>query len=130
MARINAEEVKNIREALKAELPEFKFSVTKTGNSGVTIVILSGCCDFVNDCIDKEPRLIEKLKVGGAVIDKNSLNSQWKGKTLEVLTKIVKIARSQGWYDNSDYLTDYFDTAYYIWLYVGSYNKPYIYKGD
>jgi len=30
------------------------------------------------------------------------------------------------WYDNSDAQTDYFDTAYYVDVNVGKWDKPYI----
>ena len=31
----------------------------------------------------------------------------------------------RGWYDNSDAMIDYFDTAYYMDISVGDWNKPY-----
>ena len=34
----------------------------------------------------------------------------------------------RAWYDNSDAMTDYFDTAYYTHVSVGKWNKPYEYK--
>jgi len=30
------------------------------------------------------------------------------------------------WYDNSDAMTDYFDTAYYMDINVGQWDKPYV----
>jgi hypothetical protein len=31
-----------------------------------------------------------------------------------------------GYYYNSDAMTDYFDTAYYYYINVGKWNKPYV----
>jgi hypothetical protein len=30
------------------------------------------------------------------------------------------------WYDNSDSMTDYFDTAYYLRINVGQFDRPYV----
>jgi hypothetical protein len=38
---------------------------------------------------------------------------------------IIKTAPTDKWYDRSDAMTDYFDTAFYIHLSIGSYNAPY-----
>ena len=42
MAYISTEEVKHIRNALKAEMPEYKFSVTKDDHHGVRIAFMEG----------------------------------------------------------------------------------------
>ena len=39
----------------------------------------------------------------------------------------VKVGRA--WYDNSDAMVDYFDTAYYTHLNIGKWNKPYEFTG-
>jgi len=49
------------------------------------------------------------------------------GKALETITKIMAALKSAGWYDNSDAQIDYFDTAYYTDLDIGSWDKPYIF---
>jgi hypothetical protein len=36
--------------------------------------------------------------------------------------------RGSEWYDRSDVQTDYFDTAYYMDVNVGQWNKPYIFE--
>ena len=33
------------------------------------------------------------------------------------------------WYDKSDAMVDYFDTAYYIDINIGKWNKPYVFTG-
>ena len=49
MPFIRTEEVKQIRDALKKALPEFKLSVTKQHHSGVTVAIMKGPVDFGTD---------------------------------------------------------------------------------
>jgi hypothetical protein len=42
------------------------------------------------------------------------------------LKEIKKALMAAGYYDNSDAMTDYFDTAYYYYINVGKWNKPYV----
>ena len=43
--------------------------------------------------------------------------------------ELTAAMRGNLWYDNSDIMTDYFDTAYYLNINVGQWNKPYVYTG-
>ena len=57
-------------------------------------------------------------------------------KVLSQAKKIVEIMKTapanvkggRAWYDNSDAMTDYFDTAYYTHINVGKWDKPYEFK--
>ena len=39
--------------------------------------------------------------------------------------ELIAAMKGNMWYDNSDAMTDYFDTAYYIDINAGKWNKPY-----
>lgn len=113
MAYINKEQVKQIRESLKKEFPEIKFSVRKENYSSVHVTILkspynfsdlphyrTNCSTSVNhfrvpDCIHR--RMLEKI------------------------ITIVKTGSDRTWFDKSDSMTDYFHVAFYINLYVGKF---------
>jgi hypothetical protein len=41
------------------------------------------------------------------------------------LTEAFAALKAAGWYNNSDAQTDYFDTAYYVDVNIGQYDKPY-----
>ena len=123
MAYISTEEVKAIREELKAEFGnKFKFGVRKgAGSLSVRVTLLSGTTNF-NDILD-----------GREYID---INHYWLGnygKHEKLFSKIVniiktapgKVSAGGEWYDNSDAMTDYFDTAYYFNIHVGAWDKPY-----
>jgi hypothetical protein len=106
MAYITTEQVKEIREALKKKFPSnkgWKFSVTREHRSGVKITVISGPANF-----DNRP---------GTTITPNR-------ETHPYLQQIYNIANS-GNHDNSDAMTDYFDVGFYVWLSVGTYDKPY-----
>ena len=48
------------------------------------------------------------------------------GKAKSFLLETFAAMKSAGnWYDNSDAQVDYFDTAYYVDVNIGSWNKPY-----
>ena len=129
MAYINAKDVQAIRNELKAEFKDFKFGVRKShgGSNGVSVTIKQGPTDF-SDITDEN---------GYAQI-----NQYWLGRTgvhqafFEKVIEIIKTApirgegfhAGRGWYDNSDSMIDYFDTAYYMSVNVGDYYTPYAQK--
>ena len=43
--------------------------------------------------------------------------------------ELTAAMRGKLWYDNSDIQTDYFDTAYYLQINVGKYDRPYVCTG-
>jgi hypothetical protein len=49
----------------------------------------------------------------------------YEGKTRDVLALVVDAIKSADYYDRSDAMVDYFDTAYYFHINIGDYNKPF-----
>ena len=128
MAFINAEDVKAIRNELKATFPKFKFGVKKQDFHKVSVTIKEGPTDF-SDCFRDDD--------GYAQINHYHTHMYGEHKDFfDAVHKIIKTAhikgecnnKNKGWYDNSDAMTDYFDTAYYISMNVGDWNKPYVQK--
>ena len=128
MAYIGKEDVKAIREELKATFPKFKFGVRKRDWNQVTVTVKEGPTDF-SSCFRGDD--------GYAQI--NQYHTQMFGEHqafFDAIHKIIKTApikgegywKGKGWYDKSDAMTDYFDTAYYISMNVGEWNKPYVQK--
>lgn len=119
MAYISAEDVKAIREALKARFPKFKFGARKSsGSLAVDVTIKAGPTDFSNIMNPQFPGHIQV----------NQYHTYQYGEHqafLDEVVKIIKTAPARKWYDNSDAMTDYFDTAFYIHLNIGEWNKPY-----
>ena len=50
----------------------------------------------------------------------------YSGVSLAFLSEIIPAMKSADWYDRSDAQVDYFDTAYYYDIHVGSWKKPYV----
>jgi len=130
MAYISKEDVTAIRQELKATFPKFTFGVKKMsgGSNGVDVTVKAGPTDF-SDCFRGDE--------GYAQI--NHYHTHMYGdhqSFFDAIHKIIKTApikgegywKNKGWYDNSDSMIDYFDTAYYISMNVGSWNVPYVQK--
>ena len=125
MAYISAEDVKAVRKELKAAYPKYKFSVRKgAGSYSLDVTLVKGPRDL-SDITDKD---------GYGQVNQYHLHQVGKHEIFfKRILEIMKTAPIQGegfhankgWYDNSDSMTDYFDTAYYLNLSIGSWNKPY-----
>jgi len=124
MAYISAQDVAAIRNELKAEFPKFKFGVRKgSGSLSVDVTVKSGPVDF-SDIFDQTSR-------GYAQINQYHLGNY--GDHQAVLSKINEImhnapgrAGGKVFFDESDAMTDYFHTAFYTHLQIGSWNQDYI----
>ena len=122
MAYISTEEVREIRNALKDRFGKegFKFSVRQKDHSSVHVHILTGKRDFS----DIAPE-------GYAQINRYHLDFYGEHETLfqEIQNVIKKApAKAEGgreWFDKSDSMSDYFNTAFYININVGKWDKPY-----
>jgi len=117
MAYIKTEEVKQIRDKLKKEFPDIKWSVVRDHYSSIDVSIMKSKIDFSD--IQKEGYF--------------SINHYWldrlpqKHQTFfKKVIDIIKNASDRKWFDKSDSITDYFHTAFYFNIYIGKYQKPYI----
>lgn len=132
MAYIGAQEVKSIREALKAQFPKFKFSARKgSGSLSVEVTVKSGPIDFFenhNQTIDHR-HVDSRLAEGYMQVNPYWFHEHFTGEAKDAIDqflRIIKTAPERQWYDRSDAMTDYFDTAYYIHLNIGEWSKPYV----
>ena len=57
-------------------------------------------------------------------------HEHFSGKAKDFLTDAMKALKSADWYDESDAMVDYFNTAYYVDINVGKWNKPYTVEGS
>ena len=124
MAYIKTEEVAAIRGQLKEKFKGLKFSVRKQHHSSVSVTIKAGNVDF-SDILDDN---------GYAQINQYWLNRTGKHEHLfEEIYKVIKTAPAsveggREWFDDSDSMTDYFHTAFYMSVNVGSCDNPYVYN--
>ena len=133
MAYISTQEVAAIRKELKKELPQYKFSVTKHHHSSVTVAFMKGPAFAEFQSRDRYTGEFKDDVIEGH----EQLNHCWamdfygeeNGSLIKKVEKIIKTAPVKAggreWYDESDAMTDYFDTAYYMSIHVGKWDKPY-----
>ena len=117
MAYINKDQVKQIRESLKKEFPEIKFSVRKENHSSVHVTILKSPYNF-SDLPHYRPdsaTSVNHFRVPDCV----------HRRLFEKILMIIKTGSDRTWFDKSDSMTDYFHVAFYIHLYVGHWEKGY-----
>ena len=123
MAYITAEEVQAIRTELKLAFPKWKFGVRKgSGSLSVDVTIKAGTLSF-EDSFTNGTRRYAQVNQYWIAEHFTDLEEQ---AFLKRVMEIIKTAPARKWYDRSDAMTDYFDTAYYIHLNIGEWNKDYI----
>ena len=123
MAYISTEEVAAIRKELKAQMPEYKFSVKKCHHSSVTVAFMKGPAW---ETFQSRDRYTGEMH-DDAMDDHEQLNHVWAEdfygeKNAAIIKKVEKIIKTAPykagvgdlWYDNSDSQSDYFDTAFSV----------------
>ena len=133
-AYVSKADTQRVRQLLKQEFPNLKFSVVKDGGR-MSVSIMAGDIDFsdINDDVPRTKRYWERWGNPKPVFDgKLDINQYhldgYNPKYTPLFEKIVSIMKGEDWFDDSDSQTDYFHTAYYIDLNIGKWNKPYEYK--
>lgn len=126
MAYISTKEVKAIREELKVAFPKYKFSVRKSsGSLSVEVSLMKGPKGLLET--------VGESYSGAGYQQINHYHTHNYGEYKGLFDRIVEViktapAKAEGgsaWYDNSDAMTDYFDTAFYMSVNVGQYGKGY-----
>ena len=128
MAYINAKEVKAIRQEIKKTFPDYKFSVRNENHTNVIVTIQKGPEDLIGELLkgvseyDREYGSINHYHTD--MYPKKHI------KFIEKIVEIIKTAPAKAgvgdvWFDKSDIMTDYFHTAYYFSVNVGSWDKHY-----
>ena len=108
MGYISTQEVKEIREQLKATFPKTKFSIKREHYSAVRIAILKSNVDFGTDY---------------KTINECWIAENFAGEQLELLSKVYAIASAGTTYsETADYGTQ---PSHYVWLSIGSCDKNY-----
>jgi hypothetical protein len=125
VAYITTEETREIRNALKETFKNttFKFGVKKDHYSSITVTIKAGA---------ELPTVAKKLTENGSDyyplnpyhLDQN-IGTENEFIVLNEVIRVIKEGSSNKWYDKSDSMTDYFDTAFYFYVNIGQYKKPY-----
>jgi hypothetical protein len=105
----------------------------RTTKHSITLTLRSGKIDFIGDMVNRFEVGSTTFHLTGNVAPKDyhfDINEYWyhehyTGASKAFIAEALDALQSASWYDRSDAQVDYFDTAYYIHLQVGDWNKPY-----
>ena len=119
MAYISQQDKKDLAPAIKAVLKNYGMKGTIAINhySSLVVNIQSGVLDFSGHFTHGD---------GYIQVNTYHINNWYSGTIKRFLGDLHKAMKGNKWYDKSDAMTDYFDTAYYMDINIGKWNKPYI----
>jgi hypothetical protein len=132
---MNQERKAVITKALKPVLAKYgvKGSLSVRNHSAIVLTVKSGKIDFIGNsnrvCGNDHYQVYRGFRPntsGYSDVNPYWFQDHYDGDAKAFLTEAFKALRSAGWYDNSDAQTDYFDTAYYVDINIGKWNKPYV----
>ena len=121
MAYISKEDVQAIRAELKEQFPKWKFSVRKgSGSLSVDVNIMQGTCAFEG----KEYAQVNNYWIRDHWQDADDQAALLK--IDEIMHNAPGRAGGRVYFDESDAMTDYFHTAFYTHMQIGSWDRKYI----
>jgi hypothetical protein len=124
VAYVNKEVIAKCRAGAAAIRKQYGIKMTFSVNHGSTLVcnIASGNVDFFGQMTEKSASYADGKY---CQVNHYHLDSSFKGEALECLEAIKTLMHVDHW-DESDIMTDYFCTSFYVNIHVGKWNKPYV----
>ena len=120
MAYVSQEMKKQLAPAIKAVLKKYKMkaSISVRNHSTLCVNIKSGALDLYKDSPNDDNTFHYQ-------INPYWCESQFAKKSAKFFAELISAMKGDMWYDNTDAMIDYFDTAYYTDINAGSWNKKY-----
>lgn len=134
MAWMNQERKAKIVNAMKPVMAKYGVKGTfKCDKLSITFTIREGKVDFIADKPDSVVEYGRYVTLDKAEMRKRysfDINPYWyhehyTGISKAFLDEVITAMKAADYYDRSDAMIDYFDTAYYYHVKVGSWDKPY-----
>ena len=129
---MNQEKKAKLAPQIKDVLKRYRMkgSIGVSNNSTLVVTIKSGNIDFFGNY----NKMTRKANGNDADVrtaeDYMDINPYWydthfDGIARDFLDELFDAMKGTIWYDNSDIQSDYFNTAYYVDVNIGRWNKPY-----
>ena len=139
MAYMSQETKSKIVASVKPILKKYGIKATFAvrNHSTICLNVKSGKIDFIENYILTDANLphgkhfsvdqVEYIRKNKSIdVNPYWFQDHFTGKAKSFLTEVFTAMKSAGnWYDRSDAQIDYFDTAYYVDVNIGSWKKPY-----
>lgn len=134
MAYISQADKAKIAAKIKPLLAKYgvKGTLSIRNHSAIVLTLKSGKIDFIGNSnrVCANPGRMnndwQPNTSGNASVNRYWFHEHYDGAAKAFLTEAYKALMSADWYDNSDAMTDYFNTAYYMDINIGKWDKPYI----
>ena len=138
MAFVSQEKKKKLAPAIKAVLKKYgmKGTIGVRHHSSLVVNIKSGALDLLGAAqkhvnLENEKRGFNYCGDVGNYLQVNEYYAaEWarqvgEDKIADFYDELVAAMKGEGWYNNSDPMTDYFDIAHYVDINVGKWDKGY-----
>ena len=130
MAYMNQEKKAIIKAALDKVLKPrgIKYSLRVRDHMSITCTIQAAPIDFIGNFLEKSGdryRLNDGMPLNHLPVNLYWIKEHFSGEAAQVLTEAGEALKAAGYYDNSNAQIDYFETAYYMHLDIGQYDKPF-----
>ena len=139
MAWMNQERKAQLAPGIKAVLKKYnvKGSISVNNHSTLVVTVKSGNLDFIGEAnrfnreyAERTGQHFNEVK-GYYQANPYKRAEEYADATIGAFFKELTAAmRGDLWYDNSDIMTDYFDTAYYLHINIGQWDRPYVCTGE
>jgi hypothetical protein len=134
MAYMSQEKKAKISALLKPILTKYgvKGTLSVRNHSTIVLNVKAGKIDFVEDFIKTDIKRLNEVQIETIRKQKHlDVNPYWfqehfTGKSKSFLTEAFAALKGADWYDETDARIDYFNTAYYVDVNIGKWNKPYV----
>lgn len=134
MAYMNQERKAKIAAKIKPILKKYglKGTLSVRNHSAICLKLKSGKIDFIANsnrvCGSSHYQVSKGFRPntsGYSDVNPYWFQDHYDGTAKKFLTEAFAALKSADWYDRSDAMTDYFDTAYYVDINIGQWDKPY-----
>jgi hypothetical protein len=129
MAYMSQEKKAKIAAMLKPVLKKYgvKGTLAVRNHSTIVLNVKAGSIDFIENYLADGKCQDESFVRRYGSIDVNPYwyQDHFTGKAKQFLKEAFACLYGADYYDNSDAMIDYFDTAYYVDVNIGKWNKPY-----
>jgi hypothetical protein len=137
MSYMNQEKKAELAPGIKAVLKKYgvKGTIGVRDHSTLVVNLKGGKLNILENWYQTATKYSEVNNYGDKIerreyLDVNHfwIDEGYSGQVKEFLNELLVAMKGKDWYNNSDIMTDYFDTAYYIDINVGKWDKPYVYE--
>ena len=134
MAHMTQEEKKEIAAKLKEFMPKgWKHTLSVRNNTGIVFKLSQAPADLLAEADKNQSKVIRQddtdlnhLQTRGYFEPYHARLSEYFDESLALFERIVEVLNLNN-YDRSDVQSDYFNIGHYVYIKIGTYDKPFKY---